>query len=300
MTKILILLSTYNGEKYIKEQIESLLNQKNVDFDILVRDDGSKDATTAILDSYQKNNILTWYQGQNLKPAKSFMDLVSKAGEYDFYSFCDQDDFWEQNKLEQALNFLKNSDADKLALYFSNTKLVDENMHPMESNRIKTSLTFEESLIRNPATGCTMVFNKKLMDYLKMYSPDFLLMHDSWTYQLCLALGGDLYFDENSYIHYRQHSSNAIGGKESAKSRFKRRFKVYFDKDAGQRYLNSRQLMSGYKTYIESSNLKSLQDILDYKTSLKKKFKLIFLRKFRTPYTVTNIGFVISILFNKY
>ena len=92
--KVLILLSTYNGERYIKEQIESLLKQENVKVSILVRDDGSTDGTINILNEYQKQGKLKWYTGENLKPAKSFMNLVENAPEYEYYAFCDQDDVW--------------------------------------------------------------------------------------------------------------------------------------------------------------------------------------------------------------
>ena len=90
--KICILLSAYNGEKYIEEQLESLVGQQEVAADILVRDDGSSDKTHEILDKWQNKGLLKWYKGENLGFAKSFMDLVQRAGDYEYYAFCDQDD----------------------------------------------------------------------------------------------------------------------------------------------------------------------------------------------------------------
>ena len=104
---ITVLMSTYNGEKYLREQIESILNQKNVRVQILVRDDGSTDHTHIILDEYQKNGKLNWYTGMNLKSSKSFMNLVTKAPETEYYAFCDQDDVWNNDKLYRAVNKLK-------------------------------------------------------------------------------------------------------------------------------------------------------------------------------------------------
>ena len=95
MNKILILMSTYNGEKYLSEQLNSLLLQENVNIKILIRDDGSTDNTHKILNFYSSNypNI-SWYTGENKGPALSFMDLLFNAPESDYYAFCDQDDVW--------------------------------------------------------------------------------------------------------------------------------------------------------------------------------------------------------------
>ena len=93
MNKVQVLLSTYNGEKYIKEQIESILNQEGVEVSLLIRDDGSSDRTIEIVKkiSEQNNNIIL-FKGQNMGPARSFMDLVKKSDEVDYYAFADQDD----------------------------------------------------------------------------------------------------------------------------------------------------------------------------------------------------------------
>ena len=104
MRNILVLMSTYNGEKYLKEQIDSILAQKNVEVTIQVRDDGSTDGTIRILEEYQKCGKLNWYSSTNMGPAKSFLDLVYNAPlKYDYYAFCDQDDYWKEDKLYKAI-----------------------------------------------------------------------------------------------------------------------------------------------------------------------------------------------------
>ena len=182
-------MSSYNGERYIEEQIESLLSQKNCSIQIFVRDDGSKDLTTKILDEYKKNGTLEWFSGTNLRPARSFWNLIMSAPDSDFYALCDQDDYWQPDKLSAAVDMLK--DYDKIpTLYFSQTTLVDSNLSPIKTPVIHPKCTIGEALIAHYATGCTFVFNKKLMEKLRSYTPEYLSMHDNWIYRVCLTVGG--------------------------------------------------------------------------------------------------------------
>ena len=110
--KVKILLSSYNGEQYIREQIDSLLSQTQTGVEILVRDDGSTDSTKAILDEYQDRDRLSWYGGENLGPGLSFWKLLEDSGEADYYAFCDQDDVWDQDKVEIAVRTLEEAIPD--------------------------------------------------------------------------------------------------------------------------------------------------------------------------------------------
>ena len=102
--KVLILVSTYNGEKYLPEQLDSLYAQEGVDIHILVRDDGSKDNTIGILKNYQgSKGKMTIIEGENIGAGQSFLALINEATtnypDYDYYAFCDQDDVWYGNKV---------------------------------------------------------------------------------------------------------------------------------------------------------------------------------------------------------
>ena len=101
--KVLVLMSTYNGEKYLREQIDSILGQRGVEVSLLVRDDGSTDATLTTLDEYKESGRLDYYCGNNLGPARSFMHLLQNAPASDFYAFSDQDDKWMDDKLSPPL-----------------------------------------------------------------------------------------------------------------------------------------------------------------------------------------------------
>ena len=203
-----MLLSTYNGEKYLPELLDSVMAQKDVIIDVLARDDGSKDKTVEIL---KKNDRVQVYTGENLKPAKSFLDLILKAdASYDYYALCDQDDVWKADKVISAIEHIK--DSNKPTLYSSAVEVVDRDL-----NFIRKSFTdnsFKDPLydiLTYGTPGCTFVFNKALMQKLKEYKPTTISMHDSWISFVCLAVNGLFYSDHEAYILYRQHDANVLG-----------------------------------------------------------------------------------------
>ena len=208
MYRCLVLLSTYNGEKYLPELLDSVMAQKDVLIDVLARDDGSKDKTVEIL---KKNDRVKVYTGENLKPAKSFLDLILKAdASYDYYALCDQDDVWKGDKVISAIEHIK--DSNKPTLYSSAVEVVDRDL-----NFIRKSFTdnsFKDPLydiLTYGTPGCTFVFNKALMQKLKEYKPTTISMHDSWISFVCLAVNGLFYSDHEAYILYRQHDANVLG-----------------------------------------------------------------------------------------
>ena len=141
MKKVTILLSSYNGETYLDEQLESIVAQKGVMTDILVRDDGSSDHTCDILDQWQQKTSLRWYSGENIGPARSFMDLLRQADDSCYYAFSDQDDYWLSDKLKVAVDKLESYER-RPALYFCQTELVDKKLNRVNSVIIHPRLTF--------------------------------------------------------------------------------------------------------------------------------------------------------------
>lgn len=123
MYNVCVLMSTYNGGKYLQEQIDSLIGQADVNLTVLVRDDGSSDSTTVILERYKQKGVLDWYPGENIGSARSFLDLVSRAPYCDYYALCDQDDYWFPEKLSVAISRLEQTDSSKSALYFCKWRL---------------------------------------------------------------------------------------------------------------------------------------------------------------------------------
>ena len=217
----MILLSTYNGEKFIKEQLESLINQTYKNIQIMIRDDGSKDKTLEFLKDFAKDkkNIQIFFE-ENVGVIKSFFELIEKAKESDYYFFCDQDDFWEKEKVEEAIKKMKKKEKiGKYIGYCSNLKLVDENLTFLGLNYKKKLIpNLKNCFFENIVTGCTYACNKnlffKIREEIKRIDLSKIIMHD---YFFCFinCLYGDLIYDENSYILYRQHSGNVVGSKKN-------------------------------------------------------------------------------------
>lgn len=212
--KIAVLLSTYNGEKFLREQIESILAQKGTfDMDLWVRDDGSKDSTRILLNKYEEEGKLRWYTGDNLKPAYSFLELLYACGEYDYYAFSDQDDYWMNDKIMSGVEMLKPLGVP--ALYCANAELVDENMHSLGRNVYKVPLKtdFYTLSCAGGILGCTMIFNKKLAEIItnSIKLTSGIIMHDFYVALVCAAVEGIIIYDEIPHMKYRQHRSNVVG-----------------------------------------------------------------------------------------
>ena len=216
MEKVAILMSTYNGEKYLDEQIDSILAQDGVDVTLYIRDDGSSDGTAEIIKEYCKNNNVNFTQGENLGVGNSFMQLVYNVGEeYDYYAFADQDDIWLPEKIKMAADKMK---GNKLPfLYCSNQILIDKNGIKIGIRHSKTiDSSYLQILSDNEATGCTMVWNKALQRLIseKNRRPSRELLkkriHDVWV-AMAASVAGEIYYDESSFILYRQHENNVVG-----------------------------------------------------------------------------------------
>ena len=224
--KVCILLSTFNGERYLMEQLQSIYEQDYPHIQIRVRDDGSHDKTIQLLENEQKKGKLTWYKGENKGAAWSFWDLLMQAPNCDYYAFADQDDFWKPEKISTVIRSLEKTDADQCALYFGQTQLADKQLKPISSVILQPKLTYGEALIVQFVGGCTMVFNHALRKQLQTYTPTHLFMHDFWIYNVALALDAKVVFDPTPHILYRQHGNNVIGQANSTlfiwRSRLKR------------------------------------------------------------------------------
>lgn len=219
MYKVAVLMSTYNGEKYLREQIDSILNQINVDLDLYIRDDGSKDSTVHIMEEYRKThkNIFL-IVGSNLGVGNSFMEVVYQVPKkYDYYAFADQDDVWLPEKIIKAIEFIRNEKGP--VLYTSNQTIVDQELKII-GNRYNTEpdVSYLQIMSNNLIAGCTMVWNAKLcvlLNETKRRPYKELLnnrIHDVWV-AMTAAVVGRVFYDSNSYILYRQHHDNVVGVK---------------------------------------------------------------------------------------
>ena len=211
--KAAVLMSSYNGEKYIREQIDSILNQEgSFQLELWVRDDGSTDGTKDILKQYEKEKKLRWYTGDNLKPAYSFLDLICHCPGYDFYAFADQDDDWMPDKLQVGIE--KIAELDEPALYCANAELVDDTLQFLGRNVYKQTPKTDIYTLAcaGGLLGCTMIFNRKLAELIQNHEqPKQLMMHDFYLALICASVRGVIKYDDSVHMKYRQHEKNVVG-----------------------------------------------------------------------------------------
>lgn len=208
--KVAILLSTYNGEKYLKEQLDSILAQTYTNFELIIRDDGSKDNTVKIIKEYieKTDKEITLIEGKNLGFIKSFFDLL-KRGDADYYAYADQDDIWLPNKIELAVNSLNKLDDRVPNMAFSNVDYYDTEMNFIGKGDSKNKKpSFLNSLYECINQGMTMVINKKAREYIIDNIPEKCFFHDWWTYMICTAFG-NVVQDDVVTVKYRRAKTNA-------------------------------------------------------------------------------------------
>ena len=217
MDEILILLASYNGEKFIEEQLNSLLNQSYSNIKVVISDDGSTDSTIEIIEKFKQrdNRIELIHNKKNHGILNNFNNLLNyaKIKTNKYFMFCDQDDVWLENKVELSYKyFLQHEEENKPLLVYTNLELVDSNLNKL-NNQIRIEgekIEFKLLLHQNPIYGCTMFFNRNLLVLLEEKIPDKFVHHDFYvTYISCLR-GSIKHLDKN-LILYRQHGNNNSG-----------------------------------------------------------------------------------------
>ncbi len=280
--KIAVLMSSYNGEAYIKEQITSILAQQG-DFtlELKVRDDGSTDATHQILDAYAAEGKLQWYTGENLGPAKSFLHLVQQYPGYDYYAFADQDDVWDADKVARGIQALEGQTGP--AMYAANARLVNKDLQPMGKNTHSRAPHYDFYTLVCAASvlGCTCVFNGNLAKAVQEKPlPESLVMHDFYLAILCAYLGGPVIYDHTPAMEYRQHGENVVGTQWTKTAALKNRIRRITKRAKVSIAEQAQSLLERYSDQAAKEEyLRFLQQVSSYKKSLFKAVKLSCSRK---------------------
>jgi glycosyltransferase involved in cell wall biosynthesis len=220
--RVQIVLSTYNGEAFLKEQLDSILAQSYTEWQLIIRDDGSSDQTLKIIKSYQERipeKIELYEGGSGGNASTSFMSLLSHATA-NYLMFCDQDDVWNKDKVERSLEALLQLEKENpKALVYTDMEVVSADLTPLFSSFIKHQKldpSWAEDpyavLVQSMAAGCTMIFTKDLVKNLHpIIAP--LFQHDHWLL-IHAAFYGKLAFLDETTMKYRQHGENAVGSHE--------------------------------------------------------------------------------------
>lgn len=237
--KVNILMSTYNGQQFLSEQIRSIKEQSYTDWTLFIRDDGSSDNTKEILKDFEHQDsrihLIDSDKSDNLGVIKSFHKLVNHD-RADFYFFSDQDDVWLPNKLELSLKEAQNYPANLPLMVYMDLKVVNQDLEIMTESMVKSqshhaNTELVQELTENTVTGGVAMINHTLAEMWQ--ETDDILMHDWYLALLASAFGNLVFIDQPGEL-YRQHSDNVLGARTLSK-RFKKwirphiLFAVYWD-----------------------------------------------------------------------
>jgi rhamnosyltransferase len=265
MEKVDILLATYNGQEYLREQLDSILNQTFKNFNLIISDDNSNDKTWKILKEYEKkdNRIKLFKQEKNSGIVNNFEFLLSKVTNK-FFMFSDQDDIWKETKIEKSLDKLKAESAD---LVYTDLEVVDENLNVKYPSywkykgiykKIKKYNSYEALYLNNFVTGCTILAkSENISKILPLPKTSKYVLHDYWA-ALIISQSGKIAYVEEPTIMYRQHKHNNIGSK--TKSEQMKTFKDVRDLFINVKLEHFKVFLDNYDRLDKSKKINSLTE----------------------------------------
>lgn len=267
--RVAVLLSTYNGSRYLEPQLDSLLAQDYPNIIIQVRDDGSSDSTLAILDFYAAGHpAIRVMRGTNVGVARSFLTLLAEADPAcTYFAFCDQDDVWMPDKISVAVQNLAAAGRDTPALYFSRVEYVDDKLRHLRLSPTPRHPGFGNALVENCAPGCTMLLNQAARQLILSRPPSSVFVHDSWTY-LVVSAFGQLVFHDVARIRYRQHASNVFGAVTSPLARVRQRLRRLRRGQAQEYLAQAREFARLYADSLHPERRHMLQRFLQCRQNL--------------------------------
>lgn len=234
--KVLVLLCTYNGEKFLNQQLESIYCQKDVEVKVIVNDDGSTDQTLDILEFWKKQSlILKTFHSNRIGSTEVFLWLlkISSAMEFDFFAFSDQDDVWHEDKLSQQILEMGKSEA---LMVTSPRDLINSEGHLIgRTQSLHKDLTWRNALVENSAPGNTQLMSKAGIMYLKD-APAGIKYYDAWTY-LVLSTFGSVSLVPTPLIDYRLHEENQLGTLRQ-KNYYEKLFTLCFFVEQAEQFLS--------------------------------------------------------------
>ena len=300
-------MSTYNGEKYVKEQIDSILLQKYVDVYLYIRDDGSTDDTVKIIHEYEKkhSNVILINRNNrvNLGINKGILEFLlfakHKLSDIDYFAFADQDDKWLDDKLVSAVRLIdvyKNTQSinDQPILYYSKKTWTDETLNKLYDDEIiDTKGDYFDLFLSGVAYGCTFVFNRKLLEKTLEGPPSYMLAYDVYMHRLARSMNSIIVADKTSHILYRRHENTITSGRPIKVSispiiLIKR---IISNKNAFhtvQRYV--REIYNLHYDDLGEKQKELFELVLGYKKSFSKKIRLLFYKE------AYNRGFKLGVL----
>lgn len=307
---VLVMMATYNGEKYVAEQIDSILAQEGVNVTLLISDDGSSDGTPQICARYAQNtpNVHFFVNKCNKGLARNFMDMLydSDVRFFDYFAFSDQDDYWMPNKLNKAIEAIASA-GEGPRLYYSDVCNVDEQLNG-GSREYSVFNSYADSLglllTINWASGCTMVFNSVFASVLQQYVPrDWPRIHDGWVHLVARALNAQVPDLEHAYIKRRISGQNQVG--ERGLNRLSvQRIKIIAKSMLGPSEHDlthaAALLLDGYADSMNDEDRELVHRFVDGRHSFINRLGMMFDPAFAQPVPLENLMFKGKMLLNVY
>jgi rhamnosyltransferase len=301
---VLVMMSTYNGQKYLKQQAESILTQKDVNLHINIRDDGSDDETVRLLRELAAiHPEISASCGENLGYVKSFWTLLTSApGDYDYYCFADQDDMWLPEKLIAGISQISEC-PDEPALFSSALNVCDENLNLLYTNNFnKLKPEFGSAITRPRLSGCTMIFNKRLMDIcrkLPLLAGTPCMAHDTAVYLTALACGGRVVFSGKSHIMFRRHSSAVTTHGKNILTRVKTVTNIFTTRK-NEASMQAEFLYKNLGRGMSGEARLHCKKLMSYRKSVSRTLRLCFDKDVRCGLLSVDTITFFAILFHKY
>ena len=269
-----ILLSTFNGDRFLRAMLDSVASQIGVNLVLYWRDDGSTDSTAEIVRSYRASidlRELPW--SGRLGPCSSFLSILREAApHHTSFHFADQDDVWKPGKVAHARKVVTQSEVP--TLFHCRQQLIDCSDRPLGLSRLSGPGSFQNALCENIAVGCTVAFNQSAALLVAKENPKYALMHDWWAY-LVVSTVGRIEYDSYPWIHYRQHSQNVVGGSHGVfKDWYKRvRRQISRPSNAPTRIGQLLDLLDIHGEILTYEQRSQVERLLAGKTSLSQRLK---------------------------
>lgn len=295
-------MSTYNGEKYLEEQLFSIQKQVGVHITLLLRDDGSTDRTIMIAHKFEKDIDMVIVEGNNIGCENSFMELLKNDISADYYAFADQDDIWDVDKLFIGIQEIKKYQGP--ALYGCNLReykngVVTKNI--FSQNKFNRVITRAKRDYVSNVHGCTLIWNKQLNSIIKSYQPNHIVPHDLWVCTIA-NLVGYTFYDYNTHLNYRIHDNNVSGHANNKIERIKKGIKLYLGKNHRKMSEFGSEILNGYSMYFDktSEGYFFIYNIAKYKQQFLCKINLLNSEHINELKIEEKIFWKICILFNRY
>lgn len=300
---IAVLLSAYNGSRFLYEQLDSIRKQESVSVKLIIRDDGSTDETYSKLLDYRASHSdmdITIIKGDNVGYVKSFFLLTKFAlkqfPRINYFSFSDQDDVWLPDKLISALRQIGVDDFVP-KLYCANALMTDHNLNEIGLFRDRCPvITPQTCLIQNVATGCTTLFNRKAAILFVNRQIDNIVVHDQYLYILCMLFGVVVY-DHIPHMLYRQHGLNQVGKPTLVKRLSTSLVKLFSHSHSLEQ--RARQIYGEFTGELQGEALEAVKKIAFYRTSMRTVCSLLFDNNFRYDSKLSNLIFRLKIIIGR-